>query len=106
MPNRRGRTGAKAERPSSCSPVSTPWLWDGGVGGRGFSAVAIFDLLFTEVITPEWWSRDLQCDILANKQRTGTALPDGELRSQAHHEAMGGEWIEIGAWKWVRRSRG
>src|SRR5262249_29764005 len=48
MPNSRGRTGAKAERPSSHSPVSTSRK-GGGAGGRGFPAVAIFDLLCTEV---------------------------------------------------------
>src|SRR5262245_36823345 len=40
-----------------------------------------------------------------NRGRT-LHLPDIELRSQGNHEAIGVEWIEIGAWKWVRRSRG
>jgi hypothetical protein len=39
--------------------------------------------------------------LLPNKQRKDTALTDIELRSQGHHEAIGGEWIEIGAWKCV-----
>ena len=43
---------------------------------------------------------------LRNKQRKDTALRDMELRSQGHHEARGGEWIEIGARKWVMRSKG
>ena len=38
---------------------------------------------------------------LLNKQVKDSALPDMELRSQGHHEAIGGEWIEIGAWKYV-----
>src|SRR5215813_12167342 len=40
--------------------------------------------------------------------RTGKTLhlPGVELRSQGRHEAMGGEWIKIGARKWVRRSNG
>ena len=39
--------------------------------------------------------------LLMNKQRKDTALPDVELRSQGNHEAIGGEWIEIDAWKCV-----
>ena len=35
---------------------------------------------------------------LPNKQRKDTALADIEFRSQERHEAIGGEWIEIGAW--------
>src|SRR5882724_2493116 len=102
MPNRRGRTPAKAERPSSCSPVSTSRR-GGGVSGRGFPAVAIFDLLFTEVITPEWWNPGFTVRYSSRTNRGRTLqLPDIELRSQGHHEEIGGEWIEIGAWEWVR----
>src|SRR5215471_6949447 len=102
MPNRRGRTGAKAKRPSSCSPVSTSGMGRGACG-RGFPAVAIFDLLLTEVITPECESGIYR----AIFSRTGRTLhlPGVELRSQGRHEAMGGEWIKIGARKF-RRSKG
>src|SRR4029077_17181370 len=70
MPNRRGRTGAKTERPSSYSPVATSRTGV-GVCGRGFPAVAIFDLLFTEVITPEWWSPGFTVRYSSRKNRAG-----------------------------------
>jgi hypothetical protein len=41
MPNKRGRTSAKAERPSSCSPVSALRRADGGVSDIGSSAIAM-----------------------------------------------------------------
>src|SRR5215468_6389295 len=68
MPNRRGRRGAKAERPSSCSSVGTLSECR-GTGGRGFPAVAIFDLPFhgsdyTRMVELQ----DLRCDILPSKQ--------------------------------------
>src|SRR5215470_9772830 len=100
MPNRRGRTGANAKRPSSCSPVSRSRR-GGGACGRGFPAVAMFDLLSTDVITPECWSPGFAVRYLyPNKQRPEAALTGYRIEiARKSRKATGGEWIEMGAWK-------
>src|SRR5215468_5522820 len=104
MPNRRRRTGVKAERPSSCSPVSTLRIGEGACG-RGFPAVAMFDLLCTGA-TKNSGLAGFYCAIFLSRQTEEPHLAEMELRLQRNYEVMGGEWIEIEAGKWVRPSKG